>query len=140
MLLRRSARALGQKTRTHEFFFYDRARVISGMTREIGQPEIEQVSRAPKRRRIEEILSLSSRYTEIPLGSIESIALHVGPTKDGVDKMTIKGNNQVITVDIDTLRPSLNFSIINGTAAFSAISLSYTYATGKSIPAVIQNP
>jgi len=54
--------------------------------------------------------------------------------------MTIKGNNQVITVDIDTLRPSLNFSIINGTAAFSAISLSYTYATGKSIPAVIQNP
>ena len=90
-------------------------------------------------RRIEELLSLSSRFAEIPLGSIESVTLRVGNANNTVDKLTIKGNNQIITLDVDTLRPALSFFVINGAAAFNSISLSYTHATGKSIPAEIEN-
>ncbi len=139
VIIRRSVIALGKKPRAHEFFYYDRTRVISGTTKDIGQTEIDQISRTAKPRRIEALLALSARSTEIPLASIESVEVHVEKIEWSVDKLTIKGNNSVIKVDIDALLPSMNFSGINGTAAFNSISIAYTNATGKSIPAEIVN-
>jgi len=131
--------AFGKTARPHKFFYYDHTRVVAGTTQPIGQDEIKRIRRARLPEKAQILTALAPGFIEIPVKDIESIDVRVEKVKLSIDKLTIKGAGREISVDLDALLPSMNFSTVNGNNAFNFISQFYSQATGKTVTASIEN-
>jgi hypothetical protein len=121
-----------------KFFFYDDARIVMGVTKDVDRISAKRIRSKPKTEQISELIALSAGHTIIPVNAVEYIEIGFDKIQGRIGNMKIKSSAAEIMVDISELRLTLGLSR-KGDQAFNSISQYYTQATGTTIKASIKN-
>ena len=135
----RSILTLNKAACPQNYFYYDSARLVLGTTNSLDQAEIDRLRAMPIAEQVNALVAVSPGHTEIPVKAIAKVSLKISLAAGDINKMTIWGDSAEMPVVFFDILPSADFSGIKSAAAFNSISQYYTAATGKALPAAIEN-